>query len=413
MTEMNRLWRSIRKVLESPWAAYTFALCSAVLFFIVLSNLKVLWSGLKAVYYFIEPVFIGLVIAYVLDPLVKFLETHIFRKIRRKSVSRGLSVLIVFVLIIFVVSVLLIALVPQLISSIRMFISNLGAYAKGLNDMLEQLNELAAQHDIDISNITSMGNDLIGNITSILPKSINGILDRTISYGVDIFNMIISCIIAGYLLVDKERILDGVNRLYRAVINEASYRKSNNFLGRCNAILIQYILCDLLDGLLIGSINAAFMLFAGYPYVPLISVVVGVTNLAPTFGPILGAVIGSAILVLINPWYALGFLIFTLILQTFDGYFFKPKLFGSLLGVPSILILAAIIVGGRMFGIIGILIAIPMAAIFAFLYTDAVLPRLEARRSRINAAEAAARSATDPGTDKTDHKRAEGRKAGS
>ena len=398
---MSRLWRSIRKVLESPWAAYTFALCSGVLLFVFLTNLAAMWSGLKSVYYFIEPVFIGLVVAYVLDPLVKFLEMHIFQKVRRKTVARGLSVLIVFVLIILFVSILLIALVPQMISSVRMFIGNLGIYAKGLNDMLEELTELAAQHDIDISEITSMGNDLIGNITSILPKSINGILDRTISYGVDIFNMIISCIIAGYLLVDKERILAGVNRLYRAVINEDSYRKSNNFLGRCNAILVQYILCDLLDGLLIGSINAIFMLFAGYPYVPLISMVVGVTNLAPTFGPILGAAIGSAILVLINPWYALGFLIFTLLLQTFDGYFFKPKLFGSLLGVPSILILAAIIIGGRMFGIVGILVAIPMAAIFDFLYRDEILPRLEARRNRIDAAEAAARAATGKEKDRT------------
>ena len=133
----------------------------------------------------------------------------------------------------------------------------------------------------------------------------------------------------------------------------------------------------------------------------MISMVVGVTNLAPTFGPILGAAIGSAILVLINPWYALGFLIFTLLLQTFDGYFFKPKLFGSLMGVPSILILAAIIIGGRMFGIVGILVAIPMAAIFDFLYRDEILPRLEARRNRIDAAEAAARAATGKEKDRS------------
>ena len=104
---MSRLWRSIRKVLESPWAAYTFALCSGVLLFVFLTNLAAMWSGLKSVYYFIEPVFIGLVVAYVLDPLVKFLELHIFQKVRRKTVARGLSVLIVFVLIILFVSILL------------------------------------------------------------------------------------------------------------------------------------------------------------------------------------------------------------------------------------------------------------------------------------------------------------------
>ena len=121
------------------------------------------------------------------------------------------------------------------------------------------------------------------------------------------------------------------------------------------------------------------MLVVGYPYVPLISVVVGVTNLAPTFGPILGAVIGAGILVLINPWYALVFLIFTIALQTVDGYVIKPKLFGNTLGVPSIGILISIIVFGRMFGAVGVLLSIPFAD---YIYKDGILPKLEARKTK-------------------------------
>ncbi len=387
---MNKRWRSIKRVLEKPWAAYTFAGCCCVVLFLFLSNLNLFWHLLGRIYYYIKPVFIGLVIAYVLDPLVKFLEQHLFQKIRKKKLAKGLSVFLVFAGIILFIVILLLTLVPQLISSIRMFISNLSSYANGMNDMLEELTEFAAEHDVDISEVTSMGNDLIGSLMSTLPKSLNRVLDTTISYGVDIFNLIISCIIAAYLLMDKVRLLAGANRLYRALTSEKSYEISNSFLGRCNSIIIQFILCDLVDGLLIGSINALFMVLAGYPYVPLISVVVGVTNLMPTFGPLLGGATGAVILFLINPWYSLGFIIFTVILQTFDGYVFKPKLFGSLLGVSSIWILAAIIIFGRMFGIVGILMAIPLAAIVDFLYKEAIIPRLEARRSRIDAAKAAA-----------------------
>jgi predicted PurR-regulated permease PerM len=113
----------------------------------------------------------------------------------------------------------------------------------------------------------------------------------------------------------------------------------------------------------------------------LISVVVGVTNLAPTFGPIVGCVIGAFILVLINPWYALWFILFTIALQTLDGYFIKPKLFGDSLGVPAIWVLVFIIVGGRMFGVWGIMLAIPCAAIINYIYEDVFLQRMEKRAS--------------------------------
>jgi predicted PurR-regulated permease PerM len=191
--------------------------------------------------------------------------------------------------------------------------------------------------------------------------------------------------------MDKVQLLKGCKRLWKAVTSERSYQISNDFLGRCNVIMTRYIVFDLLDGLLIGVMNAMFMLVVDYPYVPLISVVVGVTNLAPTFGPILGAVIGSFILLLINPWYALVFLIFTIALQTLDGYVIKPRLFGGKLGVPSIWILISLIVMGRMFGVPGIFLAIPFAAIINFIYQEVVLPRLERRRKQSISAQAAAK----------------------
>ena len=115
-------------------------------------------------------------------------------------------------------------------------------------------------------------------------------------------------------------------------------------------------------------------------YAALISVIVGLTNLAPTFGPLAGAVIGVFFLVFVNPWFALWFLIFTAILQTLDGYIIKPKLFGNTLGVSSLWILISIIVLGRMFGIPGILLAIPFAAIIDFVYKDYLLSALEKKK---------------------------------
>ena len=131
-------------------------------------------------------------------------------------------------------------------------------------------------------------------------------------------------------------------------------------------------------------INSIFMVICNMPYVGLVSVVVALTNLIPTFGPIIGWVIGGFLLVLIKPWYALAFTLFTIVLQTADGYVIKPKLFGDTLGVSGLLILVGVIVGGRMFGIVGILVAIPGVAILDLLYKEFVLLRLEARKQEEN-----------------------------
>lgn len=385
-----RRWAKIKKILEQPWAAYTFAICCGVILFLFLANIHVLGKGLRTLYHVVYPVLTGLVIAYVLDPLVKFFESRLFSKLKRRSVARGLGVILTFAVIIIFLTILLVAMIPQLISSIRIFAGNLGSYASSLNKMLEDLQEFASEHNVDISDFTTSAGDMIRSITGALPQTLNRLLDTTINYGIEFFNLIISCIIAIYILMDKVRLLNGSKRLWKAVTNEKYYQASNDFLGRCNSIMTRYIVFDLLDGLLIGILNAMFMLIVNYPYTSLISVIVGVTNLAPTFGPILGAVIGGLILFLVNPWYTLVFLIFTIALQTIDGYVIKPKLFGGQLGVPSIWILISLIVNGRLWGVAGILLAIPLAAIISFIY-EAVIERLEARKKKTAAAKAAAK----------------------
>lgn len=371
-----------QKLLEKPWAAYTFAACTAVIALVFFSNLRAVGAVLAKLFGFIKPVVIGLIIAYVSDPLVMFFEKRVFRGIKKFTIRRGLSVFVAFLSIGACVALILTALIPQLVDSVKMFISNLDSYSSAFSGLMDELNKWASEHKVDISQYTSVGNDIVKLITSSLPQSVNGLLNKTITYGKGVFEAVIAFIIAIYFLADKDRLVHGIHRFWRAIVSDNGYRRSNSFLGRVNEIMIRFIVYDLMDGLIIGVCNAAFMLIVGYPYVPLISVVVGVTNLAPTFGPIVGAVIGAGILLLVNPWYALGFLIFTIALQTFDGYILKPRLFGNTLGVPSIEVLISIIVFGRMFGAVGVLLAIPIAAIIDYIYKDGILPRLESRRKR-------------------------------
>ena len=134
--------------------------------------------------------------------------------------------------------------------------------------------------------------------------------------------------------------------------------------------------------MIVGIANAVFMQLMGMQYVGLVSIVVAVMNLIPTFGPFVGGVIGGLVLLLVNPLHALIFLIFTLLLQTLDGYVIKPRLFGKSLGISGLMIIAAIVVGGKIMGVVGILLAVPLAAILDYLYTDYLLPALEKRRKQ-------------------------------
>ena len=152
-----------------------------------------------------------------------------------------------------------------------------------------------------------------------------------------------------------------------------------------NSTLVLDVFASLLDGGIVGGANAVFMAICGMQYVGLVSVVCGVTNLIPSFGPVIGAVIGGFILLLVNPWHALMFLGFTAILQTLDGYVIKPKLFGDSLGVSGLLILVSIVLFGNIFGVVGILLAIPLAAIIDFTYEEGILPLLEMRRAEKDA----------------------------
>ena len=369
-----------KKWSEQRWSAYAKAACITVLFYVILTHLNVIFHGIGVFFGFISPVLIAVIIAYVINPLVNLIRRTIFQKVSREQLARNLSVLCAIVLVLSLIVILVVTLIPQLITSIASFINNLEGYASSFNDWLSSLGQKTSGTNVTITKLTELGNTLMDKITAELPKIMSRVINTSFTIGTGFITGVISFILAIYMLIDKNRLQKNCGRLLRYIVRESRYPAVSRFLGRCNTILIRYIVCDLLDGLIVGAANYVFMKIAGMPYATLISVVVGVTNLAPTFGPILGGVIGAFILLLVNPWYSLWFLIFTLILQTCDGYVIKPKLFGETLGVSSLWILVCIIVGGRMFGVIGILLAIPIAAIIDFIFREYLIPGMHKRR---------------------------------
>ena len=360
-----------------------------VVSYVALTNLGVINDFLRNVGGYFMPIFYGGVIAYLVNPLATWLQKNVFKKLRSENLKWTLSVFLGMILVLLFLSALLFMLVPQLIESTMLLVSNMDSYIIRLNSLIEGLNIGALDIGSQVEEMMGAPEDLLKTASQFLSTSLRRILSASANIGRTIFNLLIASILSIYLLLAKDSIKTGSKRLMRSLMSNKWYEIVLNFMTRCNNILVRYIVFSLLDGAIVGGANAVFMAICGMQYVGLVSVVCGVTNLIPSFGPVIGAVIGGFILLLVNPWHALLFLGFTAVLQTLDGYVIKPKLFGDSLGVSGLLILISIVLFGNIFGVVGILLAIPLAAIIDFTYEEGILPLLEMRRAKLDAEEAA------------------------
>lgn len=372
---MNRL----KKIPGQPWFAYTVATCSAVLLYVILSQFNVVTSFFSSIMGFLSPVILGAVFAYLMNPIACFFEKLLNKRIGKEGLSHTLSVILAVIIALLAVVLIIVSVVPSVVSNVVTLAANSDSYIKTL-DKYFSFSEIVSQYNINFDQVIQHLEGALKNLLKIIPSSIGTILKTSVSVGSGVASVAIDFIIAIYFLLDKKRILGAIDRFRRALLSEKNYLRDTDFLKHCDKVFIQYLGCNLLDGLIVGGANAVFMLILGMPYVALLSVLVGVTNLLPTFGPIIGAVIGAFILVINKPVMALWFLIFTIVLQTLDGYVIKPKLFGASLGIPDVLTLVSIILGGKLCGIIGIFLAIPVTCVICDIYATNFLPWLEKKR---------------------------------
>lgn len=353
-----------------------FIIAVALVLYVLITRPGDIGKALSALFAVLGPILGGFVLAYLLNPCANFFERY-FHAYGAQRARRALAVLTTMLIFSFILIFLFAMVVPQIVTSVTSFYDSLNNADSTLRLRLAQLIALAGRHGIDINGIYKLGNQLIDYSLKWVNENSEALVDVAVSIGHWIFNFIIIVFIAIYALMGRDGLLREVRSLMHALLEKARYDKSMDFFTRCHSILIHYIWYDLIDGVIVGVANAAFMMVMHMPFVPLISVIVAVTNLAPTFGPIAGAIMGGMILLLSDPLLSVQFLIFTLALQICDGYIIKPRLFGNTLGVPPLGILIGIVLGGRLFGILGILLAIPIVAILQFIYEDWKLRRMK------------------------------------
>ncbi|MBP5417459.1 MAG: AI-2E family transporter [Clostridiales bacterium] len=372
----------IKKALSNRWGAYTIAAVAGVVAYMILNNLPAVSAWLSSAMSVISPIIIGAIIAYLIDLLVVFFDTKAFKKIQQARFRYALSVVVSITVVLLALGLFFWLVLPEMISSITHFMNNTQNYASDIEDKLKDLDKFAENYGIHLNtkNWTANLKEQAEVMISDVSHNLNMAMDILRGVWNVALNIFIGLILSVYFIAGKNRLFRGIDKLRRAMLTDEQYKKHTDFLKRSNAIFSKYISFTILEAIGVGIANAIFMLIAGLPNVVLISVLVGFTNILPTFGPIVGCVMGSFVLVLEDPMYAVAFIIFTCILQTIDGYVVKPHLFGDSLGIPAVISLISIIIGGKLFGPIGILISIPFTAVMAILYHESLLPYLEKRK---------------------------------
>ena len=360
------------------WYKYAVAICIGVVLFVALTHLDVIWSAVKTFIGFFKPVIFGCIIAYIVNPLASLYTRKLPGGPEKIKMRGRVGIILAYVTIRVVIVASLAVLIPQLVSSVTMFADNLDEYIASLTALLKSFGLSASM--FGLHHLTELSDDVMGTVSGYISKNLDDIMTVTAGIGLGAVTWMIALLLSMYILAEKSMLKSGLKNLLQATLEKEQYVETVKFLSRSNNILNRYIVFNLVDAFIIGMLNMLFLTVMGFPYAGLVAFVAGLTNLIPTFGPFVGGAIGAFILLLVEPWYAAAFLAFTVAIQIFDGYILKPKLFGKTLGVSGMWILVGIVVGGNMFGVVGILIGIPVVAILDDIYHEYLLPLLEKKK---------------------------------
>ena len=341
--------------------------CVGIVLAITLLHLGQLWSGLKLLLHTVMPFFLGFAIALLLLPIVKRMERLFGKALSRKKahpkLCRVLGTIVAYVVLLALMSGFFAILVPQLITSIKSILQYVRNFVatnrETINQLLLKYEFLSIEGEklvIAWENVVSQAM----NYTSLLVDNLMAISSSVYTV---IFQLFVGMVAAFYLLMDKEKFCAQMKKLCYSLFKPATCELLIYWTRKAHHIFAGFITGKILDSMIIGVICYVCMLIFGIEYPLLISVIVGVTNIIPFFGPFIGAIPSGLILLLVNPLSALWFLVFIVILQQLDGNLIGPFILGDYVGMSPFWIMLSILIGGGLFGFAGMLLSVPLCAL--------------------------------------------------
>ncbi|MDD6182155.1 MAG: AI-2E family transporter [Lachnospiraceae bacterium] len=382
MQEKKQSHWNIRPYLAIALTA-VLVICLCIVFFFLIYRYNGFAAGWKKLTAILQPIIIGIVIAYLINPIMVFFEKHLMRwiepkmkkKAKAKKLCRGIATLGALAVFILIIVVLLVMLIPQLVESIQGVATTLPSEVQHLidktNKYLSSDSEAANFVEDTLIYATNYIKDWAMN--DLLPKSntyLTSITTGLINVFKVLLNIIVGLIVSVYLLFSKETFIGQFKKLTYALFKPKKANIVIQTARKSNEIFGGFISGKILDSMIIGIICYIVLLIMKMPYPVLVSVIVGVTNIIPFFGPFIGAVPSFIIIVLANPIQGLYFLIFVVILQQVDGNIIGPNILGDSTGLSPFWVIFSIMVGGGLFGFAGMLLGVPTFAVIYYIMQE-------------------------------------------
>ena len=339
--------------------------------------IKTIGSFLAYLINIFMPFIIGIFIAFILNVLLNFVENKLFKKLNNKNyktwskLKRPVSVIITFIIIITIIVFILGLLIPQLQNTVSLFTKNFDTYKE---QTIEILNNFGINSE-SINNYSTSINNLKNEITSYINSNRNEIMQITIgvasSFLGSITSIIIGIVFAIYILLKKEDLSRQFKKILKAYLPEKYERRIEEIANLSNITFGNFISGQCLEALIIGLLCFIGMLILQIPYASTISVLVGFTALIPVFGAFIGTFIGAFLIFMVEPFKALIFIIFIIILQQLEGNIIYPKVVGKSVGLPSIWVMVAVTIGASIYGVLGMILSVPLCSIlYSIIKTD-------------------------------------------
>lgn len=367
-----------RKLFRSLLLLITFTVC---LIFVIV-RFDDLWRVLANVVSIFTPLFLGLAIAFVLTRPCAFFQAR-FEKALGKRASIPLAVTLSYLLLFGVVAAVFAFVIPQLVSSMGRFVSNLGGYVDQAQVWLNEVLVWLHLEEQDLSNLDQLLNkldqvlkDLFTGVLDALSNVVPQLLSLTTNLVSILVTGVLSLVFSIYMLSGKDRLLGQCRRVLRAYAPPTLYAAVLDVAALTAGTFTKFVTGQITEACILGGLTFAGMVILRLDYPLLIAVLIGISALVPIVGAYVGAVTSALLLVMVDPFKALIFLIFLVCLQQFEGNVIYPRVVGTSLGLPGIWVLGAVTVGGGLFGFLGMLLSVPVASILYTLLQRDVRKRL-------------------------------------
>lgn len=353
-----------------------------ILVFFLLYRYAEFKESLGQLTYVLQPVLIGLVIAYLINPIMKFYEKYLMKLLdsnssdkkrkKNKKFVRTIATIGALFTLLLIIGTLIGLVVPELVDSIEKMATTMpkqvDSFVEWSNEVLDSDNEIIQQIETMFLNFTDYFEKWLKE--KLLPQTqtyIASITTGIIGVVKVLFNFIVGLIISLYVLMEKEVFTGQIKKLIYAIFPASSGNAIITTVRKSNAIFSGFIIGKIIDSAIIGVLCYIVLLIMDMPYTLLVSVIVGVTNVVPFFGPYIGAVPSAILITIANPIQGVYFVIFILILQQIDGNIIGPKIIGDSTGLSSFWVVFAIIVAGGLFGILGMILGVPTFAVLYYI----------------------------------------------